>query len=91
MEFDWDGGNQLKSLIKHGVSQEESEQVFLNPYVLRIDENHSRAEMRFELLGKTDSGKALFIIFTTRNNKIRIISARPANKNERNVYYEKQV
>ena len=86
MEFEWDNGNQLKSMVKHGISREESEQVFINFYVLRIDNSHSSLEVRFELIGKTDAGKVLFIIFTTRAEKIRVISARAASKNERKLY-----
>jgi uncharacterized DUF497 family protein len=91
MEFEWDNGNLLKSLIKHGITQQESEQVFLGTYLMEIDETHSIGEIRFKLLGKTHDGKILHIIFTTRTNKIRIISSRPASKNERNIYEAKKV
>lgn len=89
MDFEWDSGNVLKSLNKHGISIEESEQVFGNPYLLLIDESHSSTEMRFRLLGSTDDEKILFVVFTTRKNKIRVISARLANRNERKIYEEK--
>ena len=89
MEFEWDNGNLFKSLAKHGIFREESEQVFLNRYLLEIDESHSSGEVRFKLLGKTDTGKILYIIFTTRIAKIRIISARMADKQERKTYEEK--
>ncbi len=90
MEFEWDDGNQTKSLIKHGTTKEESEQVFINQYILRIDEYHNLGEVRFKLIGTTDDGKILFVIFTTRQDKIRIISARLASNNERKEYNEKK-
>ena len=90
MEFEWDGGNQTKSLIKHGTSKEETEQVFSHRYFLRIDEIHSQGEVRFKLVGITDVGKILFVIFTTRKEKIRIISARMASEKERRSYYEEK-
>ena len=89
MEFEWDGGNLLKSLAKHGINREQSEQVFLSRYVLEIDESHSSGEIRFKLVGKAGPGKILYIVFTTRANKIRIISARTADKRERDLYEEK--
>ena len=86
MEFDWDSGNILKSLMKHGISKEESEQIFSNPYLMLIDEKRSMTEVRFYVIGETDEGKILFVVFTTRENKIRVISARNADKKERNRY-----
>lgn len=91
MEFEWDNGNLLKSLFKHGITKQESEQAFLSVYLLEIDETHSMGEIRFKLLGKTLEGKILHIIFTTRTDKIRIISSRPASKNERNIYEAKKI
>ena len=88
MEFEWDSGNQIKSFLKHGIAPEESEQVFAHPYVIRIDETHSKTEVRFEIIGVTNSGRALYVIFTTRKEKIRIVSARQASKSERKLYEE---
>lgn len=86
MEFEWDSGNQIKSFLKHGITPQESEEIFSHTYVLRIDESHSNREVRFEIIGETNVGKVLFVIFTTRQEKIRIISARIASKKERQIY-----
>jgi uncharacterized protein len=77
--FDWDSGNERKSVDKHGVGQGEAEQVFLNMPLLVLDDGrHSNAEPRFHALGKTDLNKRLHITFTLRRGDtlIRIISAR---------------
>lgn len=90
--FDWDDGNLLKNWEKHGVSASECEQVFFNhPVVTSPDVVHSNYEARFYTLGKSDAGKHLFIVFTVRNNLIRIISARYMNSKERKAfkYHEK--
>ena len=85
--FDWDDGNLLKNWEKHGVSASECEQVFFNhPVVTSPDVLHSSYEARFYTLGKSDSGKHLFIVFTVRSNLIRIISARDMNRKERDAY-----
>ena len=60
-----------------------------NPLRGGDDERHSGVEERFFALGKTDRGKRLFIVFTLRDNQIRIISARSMSKKERSIY-EKQ-
>jgi uncharacterized DUF497 family protein len=87
--FDWDEGNLLKNWEKHGVSASECEQVFFNcPLVTGLDAAHSGAEMRFYALGQSDSGRYLFIVFTVRNDLIRVISSRDMNRKERKVYRE---
>ncbi len=85
--FDWDDGNRDKSRLKHGISCEECEQVFHDPY-LRIlpDPGHSSTEERYLAFGKNDSGKKLLVGFTMRHGAIRPISARRANSRERKKY-----
>ena len=87
--FDWDEHNLNKNWLKHSVHFTECEEVFFNePLITYFDEKHSDKEMRYYSLGKTDSGRYLFCVFTLRNNKIRVISARDMNKKEK-MYYEK--
>ncbi len=87
--FDWDDGNARKSADKHGVSQSEAEQVFMNePLIVAEDARHSMNEVRFQALGKTGAGRLLHVAFTLRQNAtlIRIISARDMNRKERAIY-----
>lgn len=85
--FDWDEGNSTKNLIKHKVTLHESEEVFANePLVVVEDERHSRIEQRFQALGKTNNKRKLFLSFTIRNKKIRIISIRDMNRKEEKIY-----
>lgn len=85
--FEWDKGNRFKSWLKHGVSQEEADEVFLNePLLLFDDERHFQNEQRIIAFGHSNDGKCLVIAFTVRKNLIRIISARAMNKKERDVY-----
>lgn len=89
-KFSWDQGNLNKNFKKHKITNEESEQVFLNPPTTIIeDTKHSSQEPRFIAVGITDSGKLLTIIFTIRDKKIRVISARKSNKKERSLYEKK--
>jgi uncharacterized protein len=87
--FDWDEGNQDKNWIAHQVTPSECEEVFLNlPLILQPDTIHSDKEPRFYVLGKTNAERYLFIAFTIRNGKIRVISARDMSKKERRAYGE---
>lgn len=85
--FDWDQRNISKSWAKHGISPFESEEIFFNqPLLVISDDPHSADEKRFYALGKTDKGRYLFVSFTMRDHKIRVISARTMSRKERSVY-----
>ena len=87
--FNWDAGNERKSVEKHSVSQLEAEQLFFNePLLLLPDKKHSGKEPRYHALGITDEGRQLHITFTLREDStlIRVISARPMHKKERKIY-----
>ena len=86
-EFEWDIGNIDKNYQKHGNTQKESEELFLDPNVLFLEDlDHSKKEKRFISIGKSSENKVLFAVITIRRTKIRIISVRTANKKERRRY-----
>ena len=88
--FDWDRGNQSKNWDKHQVKIKEAEQVFFNkPLKISINNKHTKEEQRYGAYGKTINQRPLYIVFTIRSNKIRIISARDQNKKERKEYAKK--
>lgn len=88
--FEWDKGNADKSYQKHGITTNQAEEIFLDENLEIIkDIKHSQKEKRFIAVGKTFQNKVLFVIFTVKKDKIRIISARIANKKERDRYEQK--
>lgn len=87
--FQWDKGNSPKSWLRHQVAEGEAEQAFFNePLLVLADDQHSRRETRFQALGRTDDQRYLFIVFTVRENLIRVISARDMNRKEKTIYEE---
>jgi len=87
--FQWDKGNIEKNRLKHKVLNSECEQVFFNePLIVADDVKHSQKEKRWFVLGRTELGRKLFIVFTIRNKLIRVISAREMTKKERKIYDE---
>lgn len=85
--FEWDQGNKGKNFEKHRVTDEECEEVFFDEKKkLLKDIIHSVREGRYILLGRTKSLRVLFLVFTLRKNRVRIISARDTNKKERYLY-----
>ncbi len=87
--FEWDEYNIKKNWEKHFVTPLECEQIFFNkPLLVLTDLKHSDIEMRFYALGRTDRRRMLFVVFTIRNLKIGVISARDMSRKERNFYEE---
>jgi uncharacterized DUF497 family protein len=87
--FDWDDGNSFKSLLEHGVTNDEAEQVFSNrPFYTYPDQIHSAHEERKIIMGKTDAGKAVLISFTLRGRKVRPISSRWMGRRDRKKFNE---
>lgn len=89
--FEWDDGNRDKNWQTHNVSVKEIEEIFFdNHLVVSGYPKHSAVEARHIALGKTTQGRLLFTVFTIRNKKIRVISARDVHKNRKeNELYEK--
>lgn len=85
--FEWDEANAPKIWEKHSVSTAECEQAFFNePLVVAEDVKHSDGEQRYYVLGVTDQGRRLFLVFTLRDDRIRVITARDMSRKERRIY-----
>ena len=85
--FEWSGGNAEKNWIRHRVTPLEAEQVFFNtPLLAETDWEHSQKENRFYALGQTDEGRELFVAFTMRARRLRVVSVRDMSRKERRVY-----
>ncbi|MBI4067610.1 BrnT family toxin [Candidatus Gottesmanbacteria bacterium] len=81
--FDWNTGN-LDHIKKHNVGAKECEECFLHkPLIITQDKTHSQKEERFRVYGHTDKNRLLAMVFTVRNNKIRVISARNQSNKEK--------
>jgi uncharacterized DUF497 family protein len=74
LEFDWDEGNLNK--IQERFLIVEVEAFFDQTLFVIEDSSHSRYERRFIATGYGPNERAMFVCFTLRSNKIRVISAR---------------
>lgn len=89
--FGWDEGNASKNWERHNVTQAECEEVFfLEPLLAYEDAAHSETEARYYALGQTTAARTLFVVFTLRSERVRVISARPMSRRERRVYERAQ-
>jgi hypothetical protein len=90
MDFEWNLKKAEINSQKHGVSFEEAAGVFGDYFSWTYpDLVHSINEPRYINIGLSDKNRLLIVVHTQRGETIRIISARPATKREKN-YYESQ-
>ncbi|WP_414621899.1 BrnT family toxin [Calothrix sp. CCY 0018] len=85
IEFEWDINKAQSNLIKHGVNFEEAAEVFFDPFY-QEGEASANNEQRDFILRYSLSQRLLLVVYVERKVVKRIISARPAIKNERRLY-----
>lgn len=91
-EFDWDDNKGSSNLDKHGVDFREAMTVLLDPLAMTFfDAEHSQDEERWVSVGRSSVGALLLVIHTfvgtgLNSALVRIISARPASRQERRQY-----
>ena len=85
--FEWYPPKAQRNLKKHKVSFQEASTIFGDRNILEPpDSEHSEGELRFIGIGRSDRDRLLFVNFTVRGDKVRIISARQAQSWERREY-----
>ena len=88
--FEWDEEKNKLNQQKHRVSFETASYVFDDEnYIEMFDFEHSIDEDRYIAIGMVKD--ILFVVFTERKEKIRIISARLATEEERRIYYDQNI
>jgi uncharacterized DUF497 family protein len=89
MIFEWDPSKLARNKSKHGVSFEEASTAFGDPLAGIVDDpRHSIGEQRSVLVGMSERNRLIAVMFTTRGDSIRLISARPVTRAERRHYEE---
>ena len=88
IRFDWDLWNVQQNEVKHGVSALEAESCFYDAKGAIFEDlrHSSERERRYLLYGRSLESRVLMVGFTVRRKKIRIITARPASRKERDIY-----
>jgi uncharacterized protein len=87
IDFEWDEEKNVKNIRKHKINFELAKKVFFDPRRFEtFDIKHSIFEERLMTVGFSGL-KLLTVIFTERDNFIRIISARKAEKDEKEEYF----
>jgi uncharacterized DUF497 family protein len=88
--FEWDKRKAISNEKQHGVTFDEASTVFRDPLAFIFDdEYHSEDEPREIIIGHSIGGRLVVVSFAEMaESVVRIISARPATKKEREDYEE---
>lgn len=88
LEFEWHDAKAAANLQAHGVSFELATTVFKDPFAIEfVDDRADYGEKRFVIIGMAERQVLLFVAYTERAERIRIISARRATKHEQDQYF----
>ena len=83
--FAWDEHNS-DHVRRNGIEPEDVEDAVLDPGRLGAPAYDRGIEKRWALLGTTESGRVLFVVYTARRGRIRVVTARDATRSERRRY-----
>lgn len=88
LKFEWNETKARSNWRRHGVSFELATSVFKDPFAIeRLDDRLDYGEPRFVVLGMAEGQVLLFVAYTEREDRIRIISARRATQHEEEDYF----
>lgn len=85
VEFEWDSNKAQINVEKHGVTFEEAAEAFFDPFYQTGDATVNGEQREF-ILGYSLAYRVLFVVYVERNQRTRIISARPATRIEKKQY-----
>jgi uncharacterized protein len=82
--FEWDEKKRKSNLEKHGIDFDYAKEVWAGP-LLRLSKRYQSKERRFLIIGKVGE-RTIAVVYINRRGHKRIISARSANRTEREAY-----
>lgn len=85
MDFEWDEHNEEHAL-DHGVEPDEASEALLDPLRIGAPAYSAGDEQRWAALGATEDGRVLFVVFTRRKDRVRVVTARDATSREKRRY-----
>jgi uncharacterized DUF497 family protein len=87
MDAEWDEKKRLSNIEKHGIDFFDAVKIFDGTVLVREERRRDYGEERFSAVGDVD-GRILYVVYTPRGGKLRIITARRAGRDEREGYYK---
>jgi uncharacterized protein len=89
VDIDYDPAKARSNLVKHGVSFEEAATALLDGEALVMEDPGAEGEHRWVLVGKSENGRLLTVVYALPPGKVRLISARKATRSESKIYAQR--
>ena len=89
MDYEWDPKKASSNLRKYQVDFADAVGVFSDPLAITIQDDDSEEE-RFVTIGTDFLLRVVVVVYTWREERIRMISARKASSSERKIYEKQQ-
>lgn len=86
IQFDWNSDNIRHIWEQHGIRPEQAEQAVRDPNCIDADAYSTEYERREGIVGMTDGGLMLQVIFTERSGRLRVIEAKKAERRQERAY-----
>jgi uncharacterized protein len=87
MKYEWDSHKAIINLLKHGIQFADAVAVFEDSAAITILDDYPQEE-RYITIGMDTLANIVVVVYTQRNDVIRIISARKATPSECRIYSE---
>jgi uncharacterized DUF497 family protein len=86
MQIEFDSHKAAANLKKHGISFQEAASCLLDPQALVREDTDAKSESRWILLGMSHQARLLIVVYTLRDDSVRLISARKPTAKEVHYY-----
>jgi uncharacterized DUF497 family protein len=87
--YEWDSAKAKLNQKDHGIDFADVDGVFEDELAIGIEDPDAEGEQRFVKIGADNLGRLLVVVYAYREGKIRLISARKANRREVNIYAQR--
>ena len=88
VQFEWDEAKNRANVAKHGIGFETAKRIFDGLAFIRPDRRKDYGEERYIGIGRVESA-VIVVAYTERRGRLRLISARPASRKERQSYRDR--
>jgi uncharacterized DUF497 family protein len=85
MRYEWDDGN-VEHIAGKGVEPDEAEEALEDPRNAGLPTYNGPDEQRWATIGRTSKNRFLIVVFTRRQGRIRVVTARDATEDEKRTY-----
>ena len=86
VDINWDPAKARANVARHGIAFEDAEPVLTDPVGLTREDPDARGEARFVTVGADALGRIVAVVYAYRDDDVRLISARPAARKEKEAY-----